>query len=267
MNKSRREERREETILEIRSLAWQQLAQVGPADLSLRAISREMRMSSPAIFRYFPNRDALLSDLSQDAFRSINEFIETALRAVPADRHARRMATACQAFRTWALDNPEKYSLVYGAPVVGFNPDTQIFHLDAKHGLDIFIDLILAAGQAGAAQVPALPENFPPGLARQLQKIAQDRAAGVTPALVYLALAGWTRLHGIISLEAYGHLDTLLPDAGDLYRQEIHTLLSRAGYQDVPPDLFDAPASQESSGTQSTSSKPYEIQFKPSHDA
>ena len=49
MQPSRREERREATLQEIKDLAWQQMAENGPASLSLREISRRMRLSSAAI--------------------------------------------------------------------------------------------------------------------------------------------------------------------------------------------------------------------------
>src|SRR5674476_223892 len=56
-----RERVRRELTSEIKEVALAQLASGGGAALSLRAIAREMGMASSALFRYFRNRDALLT--------------------------------------------------------------------------------------------------------------------------------------------------------------------------------------------------------------
>ena len=52
---------RAELTRAIPDLAGHQLAEVGPAALSVRRIARELDMASSAVYRYFPSRDALLT--------------------------------------------------------------------------------------------------------------------------------------------------------------------------------------------------------------
>ena len=40
-----------------------QLAEIGPAQLSVRAVARDLGMASSAVYRYFPSRDELLTEL------------------------------------------------------------------------------------------------------------------------------------------------------------------------------------------------------------
>ena len=54
----------------VKDTAWRHIAASGAASLSLRAIAREMKVTAPALYRYFPNRDALVTELIVDGFNS-----------------------------------------------------------------------------------------------------------------------------------------------------------------------------------------------------
>jgi AcrR family transcriptional regulator len=53
-----------------------QLAEVGPAALSVRQIARDLEMASSAVYRYFPSRDALLTALLIRAFDDMGAVVE-----------------------------------------------------------------------------------------------------------------------------------------------------------------------------------------------
>ena len=53
-----------------------QLAEVGPAALSVRQIARDLEMASSAVYRYFPSRDALLTALLIQAFDDLGQAVE-----------------------------------------------------------------------------------------------------------------------------------------------------------------------------------------------
>ena len=56
---SRRDRLRTATYAEIKHLARRQMAENGAASLSLRNIAGQMGLTTPALYRYFANRDAL----------------------------------------------------------------------------------------------------------------------------------------------------------------------------------------------------------------
>ena len=62
--------------LEILAAASRQLAAVGPAALSLRAVARELGMVSSALYRYFASRDDLLTALIIEAYDTLGEVAE-----------------------------------------------------------------------------------------------------------------------------------------------------------------------------------------------
>ena len=134
---------RAELTREIKSVAREQLAEVGAAALSLRAVARELSMASSAVYRYFPSRDDLLTALIVDAYDAVGaaaELDESAVRR--ADAAGRWMATA-RAVREWATTHPQEFALIYGSPV----PKRILFPIDGQHD----------AGRVAEAQIHRLP--------------------------------------------------------------------------------------------------------------
>src|SRR4051812_14415371 len=110
---------RAEMTDEIKELARRHLATDG-ANLSLRAVARDLGMVSSAIYRYFPSRDDLLTALILDAYNALGETAEKAVSAVPADAHATRWLAVASSVRGWAVEHPHEYALIYGSPVPGY---------------------------------------------------------------------------------------------------------------------------------------------------
>lgn len=108
---SRREQRREQTLQEIKALAMEQIAAGGPDAVSLNGIARTMAMSPAAIYRYFDNRDALLADLVVEVYDALADEIEAAGR--PFGTPVQRFTAVAQACRSWALEHPNAYRLIF----------------------------------------------------------------------------------------------------------------------------------------------------------
>ena len=111
---------RAEMIDEIKRAASRHLADQGGANLSLRAVARDLGLVSSAVYRYFASRDELLTALIVDAYNSLGAAAETAEAAVDRADLAGRFYVACHAIRGWALTNPHEYALTYGSPVPGY---------------------------------------------------------------------------------------------------------------------------------------------------
>src|SRR6476620_9457729 len=71
-----RERVRAELTAEITDAARRQLAEVGAAALSLRAVARDVGMASSAVYRYFPSRDELLTALIVEAYDELGDAVE-----------------------------------------------------------------------------------------------------------------------------------------------------------------------------------------------
>jgi AcrR family transcriptional regulator len=199
---------------EILDAARGQLAQEGAAGLSLRAVAREVGMVSSAVYRYFDNRDALLTALIIDAYDSLGEAVEAAEAAVPREDLFGRWRAIAGAVRSWALENPSLYALVYGSPVPGYaapqdtvGPATRVTRLLAgllRDTLDVEAD---AVGGTGAAE--AFAPSFPalsPGAVEGLAPLVEFLGPATTGERAVGGLMAWTWLFGAVSLELFGQL-------------------------------------------------------------
>src|SRR5215217_2469823 len=110
---------RPEMSQEIKEVARKHVASDG-ANLSLRAVARDMGIVASALYRYFPSRDALLTALIIDAYDALGAEATRAEVAVPRDELRNRWLAICRAVRTWALEHPAEYGLLYGNPVPGY---------------------------------------------------------------------------------------------------------------------------------------------------
>ncbi|WP_392971850.1 TetR/AcrR family transcriptional regulator [Streptomyces sp. LN245] len=72
---------------EVKTAALRQLAEGGPEALSLNAIAKQLGMTGPALYRYFANRDSLLTDLVVDAYGDLASTLARA--AAEAGRRTR----------------------------------------------------------------------------------------------------------------------------------------------------------------------------------
>src|SRR5512141_2660275 len=114
MPTTRQATRRSATRQEILDTARAQIAATGAAALSLRAIARQMELTAPALYRYFPSRDALVTALIVDAYHSLADALEAARDAIPETDPVGRILNIGTAYREWALIKPQWYMLIFG---------------------------------------------------------------------------------------------------------------------------------------------------------
>ncbi|MEV5440478.1 TetR/AcrR family transcriptional regulator [Streptomyces sp. NPDC052682] len=210
-----RERYRAQLRAEIKEHAWEQIAASGAPGLSLNAIAKQMGMSGPALYRYFAGRDELITELIRDAYRSLADAIRAAA-ASGAD-----LTGLGHTLRAWALEDPQRYFLIYGTPVPGYHAPDDVTTI-ASQIMDTLLDAAQPAGTAAAAPDDGHPDH------RLETHLAEHRqwAAGhpAPPAALRRALHFWTRLHGILSLELAGHFTGMGLDPAELYDNELRHL-------------------------------------------
>src|SRR4051812_33029885 len=153
---------RAEMTDEIKELARRHLATDG-ANLSLRAVARDLGMVSSAIYRYFPSRDDLLTALILDAYNALGNNVEKAVAAVPSGAHVVRWLAAAGAVRDWAVERPHEYALIYGSPVPGYQAPEDTVAAGTR-AVTVLGGILQDANAAGALRPNDDPPP-PPGLA------------------------------------------------------------------------------------------------------
>jgi AcrR family transcriptional regulator len=209
MAETPRERYRAQVRAEIKDHAWEQIATTGASALSLNAIAKRMGLSGPALYRYFAGRDELITELIRDAYRSLADTLR-AVAETGAD-----LAALAHTLRTWALEDPQRYLLIYGTPVPGYHAPDDITLISAQT-----MAILLEACPAPPPDRPARP--FDTHLAEH-----RDWAGGnpAPPATLHRALSFWTRLHGVLSLELAGHFAGMGFDPALLFAAELEDLL------------------------------------------
>ncbi|MCJ7433371.1 MAG: TetR/AcrR family transcriptional regulator, partial [Anaerolineales bacterium] len=145
----------------IKETAWKQIAEFGAPTLSLRAIARELGITAPAIYNYFPDRDALVTALIVDAFASLADSQEESITAIPEQEHAKRLRTLGLEYRSWAIAYPERYQLIFGTPIAGYIAPEEITEPAAARSLTTLVDVLMAAHTAGKLRTDTVHEMTP----------------------------------------------------------------------------------------------------------
>ncbi|HLK73693.1 MAG TPA: TetR-like C-terminal domain-containing protein, partial [Streptosporangiaceae bacterium] len=237
---------RAEMIAEIKTIARRHLETDG-ANLSLRAVARDMGMVSSALYRYFASRDDLLTALILDAYTALGDAAEAADAAV-TDRsqlRARWLATA-RGIRDWALRTPAEYALLFGTPVPGYAAPAGT--ITAAVRTPAVLIRILADGLAtgaltsqsalrigalpGAPGAPAAAGTAAP-LAGTVRADLSRARGGIAPdlpdKLMLAGITGWVQLFGMISFELSGQFNNVIEARTEFFGLQMEMMADLIG--------------------------------------
>jgi len=228
MKSERRKRLHEATREEIKEAAWQQIAKDGAAALSLRAIAKQLDLTSPALYHYYPNRDALVNDLVADAFNLLASSVEQACVSLPPNEHAKRFLAIGAAYSDWAQTYPQRYVLIFGAPIPNYQPSMNSILPASNRALGVLVQVIGEAWNAGEIHLPDYYQELTPLLTTQLEDWRQKTGIVYPVQVIYLALVAWCRIHGIVSLGLRQQFPPIA-DAADVFQLEAKAFLIQIG--------------------------------------
>jgi AcrR family transcriptional regulator len=194
-------------IDEIKTVARRHLAADG-ANLSLRAVARDMGMVSSALYRYFPSRDDLLTALIIDAYNTLGDAVEAADGGIEErDDLRRRWFAVGRAIRRWALAQPSEYALIFGSPVPGYQAPRETAFAAGR------TPVVLLRIIAGA---PEKALDTPGPVARDLAAVVATLDIDISPTQLARGSVAWIHLFGAVSFELFGQLNNVI-EARDEY--------------------------------------------------
>ncbi len=217
---------RAEMIDEIKAAARRHLA-IDGANLSLRAVARDMGMVSSALYRYFPGRDDLLTALIIDAYDALGAAGELADAAVVRTDLRGRWLAACGAVRDWALANPPEYALIYGSPVPGYKAPQDTIGPASRTGTVLVA--ILADGVA-AGRLPAeRHEGQPAGVPADIALLVAATFPELPESVLLRGLTAWIHLFGVVSFELFGQLNNVVTDGSAFFEYQMNQMAELVG--------------------------------------
>jgi len=237
-------------MADLLAVARRRLASDGPAGLSLRAVARDLGVSSSAVYRYVESRDALLTALIIEAYDEVGAVCERALRESFASgaSPARTWLAVGHAFRAWALDSRASFELVYGTPIPGYAaPQDTVAAAARLWGVvEAVCSTALARGELDpppvALEVDGLMSESVMGFAREHVVVVgpdgealQHDVIELDEALVARSVTLWVSLVGAVSAELFGHLHGMTSDHPRLFEHTLATAAAGVGLRVEAP--------------------------------
>lgn len=175
---ARRERGRQEMRAAILEAAGRLVAAEGVEGFTIRAVAQAVGYSAGALYEYFDSKESILASLYFDGADGLAVHCERAVANLPSTAGAVEAILALgRAYRSYALDHPELYRLVFGdfkSPPVDIDCD------DVTQGGFNTILRVVAHG------------------------IDEGTLIDVPPPAV--SFAAWAAVHGFVSLEVTGHI-------------------------------------------------------------
>ena len=155
---------------------------------------------------------------------------KVALSAEPADDPGAQLRAIAHSYRQWAVANPEEFQLIYGDPVPGYQmPDEGPAREAAHRACALLTDMVALGWPAARSTQPAgraAWSDFDPVLVKLVQRDHPD----LPPEGVAISLRIWGRIHGLVTLEVYGHLANVTPDPAKVFTADMEDLTTSLGW-------------------------------------
>jgi AcrR family transcriptional regulator len=208
----------------IKDTAWKQIAEFGAPALSLRAIARELKITAPAIYNYFPSRDHLVTALIVDAYTSLGDSQKSILENLAKKDGATRFSALGIAYRDWAVMYPQRYQLIFGTPIPNYNAPEDTTTPAAAWALLPLIETVKVLYDEGNLRVERLAK-LTSKLKPMLETWKQYTGGVAEIEVLYVAYVVWSRVHGLVALELGKQLPSFFTDPGEIFRREVATMI------------------------------------------
>jgi AcrR family transcriptional regulator len=236
----RRERQREATYTEIVASSRALLAE--GEELSLRALASRMGITAPALYRYVASYQELVDLVAFEVDKAATETFAEAASVAPADDPAARLLISAVAFRRWALTNQREFSLCFANPVADSNCIRRELVTAATSG-HYMTDLLYDVWRKYDHPVPSLEELDPSVTEAVREPLIPANVERIPPekrGLVWIYMSSWASLYGVVTLEAFGHLDPRIIESGAMFASMVRSWMPRLGMTGDEYDRLDA---------------------------
>lgn len=225
------------------SAAEFQIVEHGPHALSLRAVARSLGMTVQALYHYFPSRDDLVTALVTKAYDDLANAVQAATDTAPGAPDLPGLVVAAEGYRSWAIDNPERFQLLYGAPLRHYHAPVDGPTTEANRRMSAVFQRELFRGFTPDRLAAADTRSLSPGFLAHLGRLPSLSGDDLPPPAAALLLSVWGYVHGMVALEVFGHTGFLGVHQAELYRMAMRNL-----YEDVRRRVGPPPPSGSVSG-------------------
>jgi hypothetical protein len=130
-------------------------------------------------------------------------------------------------YYNWARENPDNYRLLYGSPLPDYERQPATSR-QILRSMSVFLEVCQKAGKMNLLAEPTLA--LTPDMREELLGLGVELGVELSPEILYLVIIGWSRLHGLISLELNGYLTQVITNLDRTYFLEARKLLDELGF-------------------------------------
>ncbi|WP_106849808.1 TetR/AcrR family transcriptional regulator [Blastococcus sp. Marseille-P5729] len=224
---TRRERIFGDTQNELAAAARELVVDGGPEAVTIREVAARAGMTGPAIYRYFPSREALLERVIRDLYLELADYLVQARDAAPGESVRARLVATSRAFRRWALEHRSEFGLLFGAPIPGVVVDKDQHDAAGPSFGQVWLELFAEIYASGAS--PRWPHPLPQRLTDQVDALIKRMGMPASTDAAVLFLYCWQSLYGAVCTEAFGHLNWALEDAEEFFEGRLLEILDLLG--------------------------------------
>ena len=190
-------------------------------------------MTAPALYRYFPSREDLMSHVAADIYDELARELQTTRKAISDPLE--QLLDVARRFRRWSLAHPREFGLVFVNPI-RVTPDSTRDDPAQAAGLRfaaVFAESLATLYERRPFPVPA-DDDIEPALRRQLIDWQKRFPIDLPLGALLVFLTGWIRIYGLVCMEVFGHLRFALKSGERMYEHEILALADMLGGRPKP---------------------------------
>ncbi len=205
--------------------ARRRVAVDGVEGLTIRAVARDLGMSSPAMYRHVRSLEDLTDAIVLDVLDEMTAMLDAVVEQADGEETARRIVLAGRALRAWALDHAFEFQLTMVTPATAEAAKPRLSDARYRFG-KVFAELVARfLGERGEP----LPEGSAALLPETIAEFRRRVELPVPDAAIALFLRCWVRLYGVICMEVMGQLRFLGDRAGELFEAELRSVADLLG--------------------------------------
>ena len=206
----RRAQQRRQLLTDIEAAARRLLDEGGAANVSMRAIAREVGLGPASLYTYFDGLDDVLTMLLLASYGRLADATAAVTDHFAGAPPADRALAVTLAYRRWALDRPNELNLVFTDQLPGYAAPEGGPTIDAQ--VEVFRPLTEAIAELAASGTAVVEDT-------------DEARVGV-----------WAAFHGFVMLEANHHL-VWLDDPAAAYEAAVRRAFRAVGLPDPSPDI------------------------------
>lgn len=198
------------------------VAQAGIEGLTVRAVARELGVTSPAIYRYFESHEELVDAVVVEIFDDLAGHVQGSVKITKQSDPVADIMRASRELRSWALAHPYEFHLMMVTPL---HMDVQKPALkDARYRFARVFGTLFAALWAKGGVPTDWAHETSPDVLETVGRFREQMQIDIPLDAVALFLRCWVRLYGVICMEVMGQLRFLGDESGVFFEAELGDL-------------------------------------------